>query len=77
MATALWLGRGGVAETFAAASGATPEQVQQAAVAGSATGRFTRPEEVADAVAFLAGARAGNITGADLRIDGGLVPTWA
>ena len=34
-----------------------------------------RPEEVADLVVLLASGRAGNITGADFVIDGGLIPT--
>ena len=33
--------------------------------------RFGKPEEIAAAVRFLAGAEAGYITGADLRVDGG------
>ena len=40
------------------------------------TGRFSQPAEVAEIVLFLASSRAGNITGADFVIDGGLVPTW-
>jgi NAD(P)-dependent dehydrogenase (short-subunit alcohol dehydrogenase family) len=40
------------------------------------TGRFSRPDEVADLVALLASDVTGNVTGADIRIDGGLVPTW-
>ncbi len=46
-----------------------------AAVAGTPTGRFTEPAEVADLVLFLASPRAGNITGADFAIDGGLKTT--
>jgi NAD(P)-dependent dehydrogenase (short-subunit alcohol dehydrogenase family) len=39
------------------------------------TGRFTTPQEVADLVVFLASERAGNVTGADFVIDGGLIST--
>ena len=38
---------------------------------GFSTGRFTEPEEVADLVLLLASDRAGNVTGADVLIDGG------
>ena len=34
------------------------------------TGRFTRPEEVADLIVLLASYRAANVTGADFVIDG-------
>jgi NAD(P)-dependent dehydrogenase (short-subunit alcohol dehydrogenase family) len=73
VATDLWLGAGGVAETVA--GGGDPDAVARAAVAGTATQRFTTPEEVADLVVFLCGERAGNVTGADFVIDGGLVQT--
>ncbi|MFF7330222.1 oxidoreductase [Streptomyces sp. NPDC090306] len=73
--TQLWLGDGGVAHTVSAAAGGTPDDIVAQAASGTATGRFSRPEEVADAVLFLAGDRAGNITGSDLVIDGGLIPT--
>ena len=75
VATALWLGTGGVAQTVAHAGGGSPEEVAAAAAAASVTGRFTKPEEVADLVAVLASDRFGNVTGADFRIDGGLVQT--
>ncbi|MFB4308377.1 SDR family NAD(P)-dependent oxidoreductase [Actinomadura sp. GTD37] len=75
VATALWLGDGGVAATVATATGGDPGTVADHAASESVTGRFTRPEEVADLVAFLAGDRAANITGADYTIDGGLIST--
>jgi NAD(P)-dependent dehydrogenase (short-subunit alcohol dehydrogenase family) len=76
VATDLWLGHGGVAATVSAVTGQTPEQVAAAAAAGSPTGRFSQPAEVAAAVLFLASAQADNINGADITIDGGLIPTW-
>lgn len=39
----------------------------------AALGRLGRPEEVADTVAFLASPLSGFITGANVRIDGGLI----
>ncbi|MCX5401739.1 SDR family NAD(P)-dependent oxidoreductase [Streptomyces sp. NBC_00102] len=75
VATALWLGDDGVAASVSAATGGSPQSVAEQAAGGTATGRFTRPEEIADLVAFLAGDRGGNITGADFVIDGGLVTT--
>jgi NAD(P)-dependent dehydrogenase (short-subunit alcohol dehydrogenase family) len=73
--TGLWLGDAGVAATVAAGHGAQPEDIAQAQAAQAPTGRFTHPEEVADLVVMLAGSRAGNVTGADLVIDGGLIQT--
>lgn len=73
--TDLWLGDGGVAATIGAAIGTDPAEVAGRAAAGTVTGRFTRPAEVAELVAFLAGDRAANITGTDVTIDGGLVTT--
>jgi NAD(P)-dependent dehydrogenase (short-subunit alcohol dehydrogenase family) len=70
--TDLWLGAGGVAETVGAAAGLTPEDVAKGAVGGTATGRFTKPGEVADLVLLLASDRAANVTGADILIDGGM-----
>lgn len=73
--TALWLGADGIAVTIGRAQGADPETVAAQAVAGTATGRFTLPEEVADLVLMLASPNVGNITGTDVLIDGGLITT--
>ena len=75
VSTGLWLGEHGVAETIAAASGASADDVAKSAAADSVTGRFTDPEEVADLVLLLASDRAGNVTGSDFGIDGGLITT--
>jgi NAD(P)-dependent dehydrogenase (short-subunit alcohol dehydrogenase family) len=73
--TDLWLGADGVAETIARTQGVDAAAVASAAAAEAATGRFTRPEQIADLVLLLASDRAGNVTGADFVIDGGLVTT--
>jgi NAD(P)-dependent dehydrogenase (short-subunit alcohol dehydrogenase family) len=75
VSTGLWLGTGGVAATVAAAGGGAAEDVAASQASQAATGRFTTPEEVADLVVLLASERAGNVTGADVVIDGGLVTT--
>lgn len=75
VATDLWLGTDGVAATIARDQGRDASAVAENAASDSVTGRFTRPGEVADVVAFLASDRAGNITGADVTIDGGLITT--
>ncbi len=73
--TSLWLGEHGVARAVAEAGGGDPAEVAAQAAAGAVTGRFTRPEEIADLVLLLASDRSANVTGADFAIDGGLVPT--
>jgi NAD(P)-dependent dehydrogenase (short-subunit alcohol dehydrogenase family) len=73
--TDLWLGRDGVAATVARSLGTHPDDVQSRAASESVTGRFTRPEEVADLVLLLASDRTSNVTGADFVIDGGLITT--
>jgi len=76
VATDLWLGEHGVAATVSSATGARPDDIQGRAAAQMVTGRFSRPEEVADMVLILASDRTANVTGADITIDGGLIPTW-
>lgn len=73
--TDLWLGADGVAATVARESGLDPAAVARQAVAGTPTGRFTHPAEVADLVVLLASDRTANVTGSDFVVDGGLVPT--
>jgi NAD(P)-dependent dehydrogenase (short-subunit alcohol dehydrogenase family) len=75
VSTELWLGDRGVAATVARAGGGDAAAVAQNQAELAPTRRFTEPEEVADLVVLLAGERAGNVTGADFVIDGGLVTT--
>jgi NAD(P)-dependent dehydrogenase (short-subunit alcohol dehydrogenase family) len=76
VSTDLWMGETGVAAAVARARGIVPQAVVDDAVQAIVTGRFSQPSEIADAVLMLASERAGNVTGTDVRIDGGLVPTW-
>ena len=75
VATDLWLGQDGVAATVAHARGISPESVKSAALAGSATGEFSTPEQIADLVVLLASDLTANVTGSEWVVDGGLLPT--
>jgi NAD(P)-dependent dehydrogenase (short-subunit alcohol dehydrogenase family) len=48
-----------------------PERARAESVAGIPQGRVAAPEEVADAITFLASGEATHITGASLPVDGG------
>ena len=50
-----------------------PEEVKKGVVGAIPLGRFGAPEDIAAAVAFLAGPQAGYITGQVLTVDGGMV----
>lgn len=59
--------------TAAAKQGKSREEIAKASQATIPMGRYGRPEEFADAVAFLASTRASYITGSTLRVDGGMI----
>ncbi len=69
------VGEDGVAATVASASGTEAGDVAKQDASDTVTERFTRPEEVADLIVLLASDRAGNVTGSDFVIDGGLITT--
>ncbi|MFD4179505.1 oxidoreductase [Rhodococcus sp. NPDC058514] len=78
--TPLWTGPGGFAHLFADQAGTTVEDVMNRLLPESmaiTTGRVSEPAEVAELVLFLASNRAGNITGADYVIDGGMLKSVA
>src|SRR6185312_6069243 len=50
---------------------AVPEKVLEGIIASIPVGRLGRGEEIADVVSFLAGERAGYVTGATLSLNGG------
>jgi 3-oxoacyl-[acyl-carrier protein] reductase len=54
---------------------ALPQEQREALIARIPLGRLGSPEDVANAVLFLAGPRAGYITGATLHVNGGMLMT--
>jgi 3-oxoacyl-[acyl-carrier protein] reductase len=60
-------------EQKAEREGRPADEVAAESTASIPVGRYGRPEEYGDAVAFLASARASYITGSIIRVDGGLI----
>ena len=55
--------------------GRSVEEVAAESAAAIPLGRYGKPEEYADVVAFLASERAAYITGSLVRVDGGMIPS--
>ena len=60
-------------EAKAKREGRTVEEVSAESTGSIPIGRYGKPEEYADVVAFLASERAAYITGSSIRVDGGLI----
>jgi len=60
-------------EAKAKREGRTVEEVSAESTGSIPVGRYGKPEEYGDVVAFLASERAAYITGASIRVDGGLI----
>ena len=67
--TRLWLDR---AERLAAEQGTTPAAVIEEFATEIPLGRFAKPDEIAQAVVFVASDRASYITGQSISVDGGI-----
>lgn len=62
-------------EAKAKREGRSVEEVSTESTSSIPLGRYGKPEEYADVVAFLASERAAYVTGSVVRIDGGLIPS--
>ncbi|NUT92905.1 MAG: SDR family oxidoreductase [Saccharothrix sp.] len=71
--TDMWTREDGIATAFTRATGVDGDAFMKEVASRAASGRFSKPEEVADVVLLLASERAGNVVGADYYVDGGLM----
>ena len=62
-------------EAKAKREGRSVEEVAAESTATIPLGRYGKPEEYADVVAFLSSERAAYLTGSVIRVDGGLIPS--
>jgi 3-oxoacyl-[acyl-carrier protein] reductase len=63
-------------EATAKQQGIPVEEVKKRSTASIPMGRYGRVEEIGAAVAFIASAQASYMTGAMVRVDGGIVRSW-
>ena len=74
-ATLIWLGDEGAAVQIASLTGGSPDDIADEVVASIPIMRFLRPEETGATICILASTRASGITGTEVVVDGGLIPT--
>jgi 3-oxoacyl-[acyl-carrier protein] reductase len=74
VATALWIGPGGLADQVAASRDSTREEVLRATSERNPLNRMATPEEIAAVIVFLCSEQASNVAGAAWSVDGGTVP---